>query len=347
MQPALVVRLSPVGPWRVGPDSGARDRVDSIYHSDTLFSALTVALEQLGLREQWLDATVRQPLGPAVRFSSCFPFHEETHFVTPPRSLWPPAVSAKLRWKGARFVPLSVVPALAAEQPLDEDRWVVDGPSECVLPASGPPLPGPFRRALRSRAAVDRLSQGVAVHRTACLEFSSGGGFWTVAVFQDEEASDRWLPPVQAAFRLLADSGVGGQRANGWGRFEQPEFIEGVFPDMLFPEPLGLTEPAEGEPRAPHETAFWLLSLFNPGPLDAVDWWRGSYAVVTRGGRIVSPADCGQLKKTVRMVAEGSVLFAPGAPRGAAPDVAPDGFPHPVFRSGFALTVPMQVRMAS
>ena len=33
------------------------------------------------------------------------------------------------------------------------------------------------------------------------------------------------------------------------------------------------------------------------------------------------------------------VLSADGVPRGSAADVAPDGFAHPVFRSGFALSI--------
>ena len=41
------------------------------------------------------------------------------------------------------------------------------------------------------------------------------------------------------------------------------------------------------------------------------------------------------------MVAEGSVLYAGGALCGAAPDVAPEGFAHPVFRAGFALAIPL------
>ena len=40
-------------------------------------------------------------------------------------------------------------------------------------------------------------------------------------------------------------------------------------------------------------------------------------------------------------IAEGSVLIAENAPRGAAADVAPDGFAHPVFRAGFALSIPL------
>jgi len=46
----------------------------------------------------------------------------------------------------------------------------------------------------------------------------------------------------------------------------------------------------------------------------------------------------------VRMVEEGSVLVAASAPRGAAPDVAPEGFPHPVYRAGFAVAIPIPLR---
>jgi CRISPR/Cas system CSM-associated protein Csm4 (group 5 of RAMP superfamily) len=63
--------------------------------------------------------------------------------------------------------------------------------------------------------------------------------------------------------------------------------------------------------------------------------------VLARGGRVDSHAGSGELKKQIHMVAEGSVLFAAPAPRGAATDVAPDGFAHPVYRAGFAVAVPL------
>jgi len=72
-----------------------------------------------------------------------------------------------------------------------------------------------------------------------------------------------------------------------------------------------------------------------------VDWRRGNYTLLSRGGRVDSPAGSGELKKQVHMVAEGSVLYAASAPRGAAADVAPDGFAHPVFRAGFAVSIPL------
>ena len=60
-----------------------------------------------------------------------------------------------------------------------------------------------------------------------------------------------------------------------------------------------------------------------------------------RGGRVESAARSGELKKQIQMVTEGSVLAAATAPHGAAADVEPDGFPHPVFRAGFALCIPL------
>ncbi|SPF40584.1 conserved hypothetical protein [Candidatus Sulfopaludibacter sp. SbA4] len=608
MNPGLVIKLRPNGPWRIGPDSGARNRVDAIYHSDSLYSAVTSAMARLGWLEEWLDATARNNTS-AVCFSSCFPFLDEIGFVVPPRTVWPPTtpglMSARVRWKSARFVPLGIVQAILAGQRLDENHWSVDGASECLVPVG---RPGPFRSGLRYSAAVDRLTGASERHSTACLEFRPGAGLWTIASFLDEAASTRWMNPVKAAFRLLADTGFGGERSRGWGRSEAPEFIDGVLPDMIVPpktgaggqgsgageepvpeaapvpepveaeaavlappviepleadlselppdpepeppvaesappiadpdppghepvpptpepeapatepsvtpapeptptvapeapktappelpaspeppaaaapevaatpapeppttsepgpatfaapeptpttapelpatpalepittaapeqptvvapeptptaapelptapapelqptpaseptttaapepiptavpepptpapEPQAVTSPepptavapepgvvtapvpepppAEPEPtstptpspqpptpafRAPEKIpSFWLLSLYTPAPSDSVDWARGNYTVLARGGRVDSPSGSGELKKQIQMVTEGSVVHAASEPRGCAADVAPDGFPHPVFRAGFAVSIPL------
>ena len=74
---------------------------------------------------------------------------------------------------------------------------------------------------------------------------------------------------------------------------------------------------------------------------DSIDWTRGNYTVVIRGGRVEAPTRSGDLKRHLQMVSEGSVLYAASAPRGSAPDVAPEGFAHPVFRAGFAVSIPL------
>jgi CRISPR type III-A-associated RAMP protein Csm4 len=280
---------------------------------------------RLEMLEEWIEATARAS-EPAVRFSSCFPFQGDTLLVVPPRNLWPPPPSSKVRWKGAKFVPLSVVESLAAGKGISEDGWTIDGPSECLLPFSTPPVAGPFRVSVRSSAAVDREGESVSLHSTACIEFTPGSGLWCTAQFRNDAARDQWTKPLTAAFRLLCDSGFGGKRSQGWGRAEMPEITEGM---------------VEVHASADQTPAYWLLSLFHPADSDAVDWNQGNYTLTTRGGRVESDARWGDHKKQTRMVSEGSVLVASAEPRGSAADVAPDGFPHPVYRSGFALAIPV------
>jgi len=197
----------------------------------------------------------------------------------------------------------------------------------------------PFRTAVRSRAAVDREGASVAPHSSACLEFSPGAGLWFVAAFAGDAARERWRGPLEGALRLLADSGFGGERSLGWGRAEMPEIADGDLAHLLW----------RSRERGAAETngAYWLLSLFHPAEGEAVDWQRGQYSLTTRGGRVESSAGWGEPKKLTRMVAEGSVLVASSEPRGAAPNVAPEAFPHPVYRAGFALCVPIPWAPAS
>jgi len=332
--PSVLVRLRPTGPWRIGPDSGDRDRVERIYHSDALYSAVCGAMARLGTLDEWLDATARaidHGREPAVRFSSCFPFHNETLYVVPPQHLWPPPASSKIRWKGARFVPFAVVESLIAGKPPGEDAWTIDGESECLMPATATAGSTLFRASVRSSAAVDRGGDAAAPHSVACLEFTTGSGFWFTAEFADDATRDEWSERVRASIRLLADSGFGGERSRGWGRSQAPEFRDN-------PTLLGA---AEGE------TGHWMLSLFHPSANDAVNWQRGDYSLTTRGGRVESESGWGQMKKNTRMVAEGSVLVSAAQPRGAAANVAPDGFAHPVYRAGFALSLPVPLKVTA
>ncbi len=320
--------------------------MDRILHSDTLFSAVTHAMSRLGGLEDWLAATVLNPEGAAVRLGSCYPFLDGTLFIAPPRNLWPPVPSPKVRWRDARFVPLPVVRSLAAERPINDEEWYLDGASGCLMPAAGDYRPGPCRVALRCRAAVDRVSQSAAApHATACLEFVEGGGMWTIAGFADDAAKERWGGRLRAAFRLLAETGLGGERSIGWGHSGEPEFDDAALPDFILPAPEPAATVEEGaEQSAEAPVGQWLLSMFTPAADDAIDWERGDYRVVVRGGRVESDSVSGEPKRAVRMVEEGSVLVASAPMKGAAPDVAPQGFGHPVFRSGIALAVPVPLR---
>jgi CRISPR type III-A-associated RAMP protein Csm4 len=308
----FLVRLRPTGPWRIGPHGGSRETTDLLYRGDALYSAVCTAMRYMGQLDEWLAATAANPEGSEVRFSSLFPFVEGADLIAPPRTLWPPAPSAKLRWKSATFVPVSVVEALLGGHPLDEETWSIDGPSESLVPAGSN---GPFRLSSVQNAAVDRLTGMAVAHSTACLEFSPNSGLWCLVA-----APENWAEPIKAAFRWLADSGFGGERNRGWGRSEFP-----VFSDVTG---LLATETESQE--------YWLLSPYSPAPTDEVAWDRGSYTVISRGGWVANHSNP---KKQVRLITEGSVLSSPKALLGGAPNVAPEGFPHPVYRAGFAYAI--------
>ena len=196
--PALLVQLEPRGAWRNGPATGERERVDPILHSDTLFSALCHAFAALGEIDAWLEATA----AAKVRITSLFPFQGDDLYVPPPQSLWPPTVT-KLRAHGADFVPVRLVAQMLEGQAMKEDQWRVDGLSRCLHARQH--RTGPFRIALRSRAAVDRLTgASVDVHRTACLEFADNAGLWCAAEFEDTSCESTWAGKLRSAFVWLA-----------------------------------------------------------------------------------------------------------------------------------------------
>ena len=211
----------------------------------------------------------------------------------------------------------------------------MDGMSQCLVPRSGRPgHSGPFRHALRVGAAVDRLSGAAAPYQTACIEFAAGAGYWCAAVFASEAAATEWRGKLEAAFRLLGDTGVGGERSRGWGRASEVRFQFDELATMLMPRAQALPTVARN---------WWLLSLYDAAAADAIDWTSGHYALETRSGRTAT----GALKASVDLVAEGSVVASDAEPVGRAANVTPEGHPHAVYRAGFAVALPLpEVQLA-
>jgi hypothetical protein len=292
---------------------------------------VTLALGQLGWMEEWLEATADPFREPAVRFTSAFPWQRNLLYAPPPRGLWPPeGVSARARWKGAELIPTQLAGALLRGGQFDEQGWELDGWCGCLIPAGSRSATGPFRFLRRSCAAVDRVTGGQALpYVTGCVQFAPASGLWCAAQFATQTAYAVWGPRIQAAFRLLGDTGMGGLRSRGFGRARSVDFQAGLLQDLLF-GPGGAPRPGNG---------WWLLSLAAPAPADPIRWDEGHYQLVKRSGRVGSLAGGGARKLASRMLAEGSVVVSSRAPRGTVLDVAPEGCPHPVIRAGYAVAI--------
>ena len=339
MNPALLIRLRPITPWRIGPDHGALDQSEAVLHSDALYSAVCLAFEQLGWLEEWLNATADPYSQPAVRFTSCFPWQRGLLFAPPPQGLWPPAETpgtvSKIRWKGAKLVPTTVIASLLRGETLDEKAWSVDAYSGCLIPTGGRFPTGPFRRMRRSSVAVDRVTgSNIEPWAAGCVQFAPASGLWCAAEFANPTAYAIWSPKLTCAFRLLADSGLGGLRSRGFGRSRTPDFQPGDLRELLMPGFQAPQIAANGASKS-----WWLLSLFSPGATDQVAWGSGNYALIQRSGRTASRSGGGLVKKSSRLLKEGSLVISEGALSGSIRDVAPEGAQHPVWRAGFAVAI--------
>lgn len=178
----------------------------------------------------------------------------------------------------------------------------------------------PQGRSERQRNTQDRVTQKTdtfmttATHppRLAFLLFSTS-----------PEQRERLL----ASLRLLGDRGLGGLRSQGSGQFDFE--VMAVAPELLA--------------RLDKGGRSVLLSLTHPAPeeLAAVGHPEARYSLLRRGGALDGT---GSLRKDVWMLTEGSLLAElPQSPQGRVNgrlvDVAPEGHPHPVWRSGLAVSL--------
>lgn len=325
---AIVVRWKPTAPWRIGDDSGSRESSGGVLHSDTLYAAVCSAMNAMGWLEEWLDATARAET-PAAVLTSAFPWQGDQYYFPAPAPLWPPKGAGR-RVRGATLLPASVIRGLLDGAGIDESKYAPDAASGCLLLADRASRGGPFRHALRTRVAVDRLSGSTGpVNKLGAIEFSENAGLWNAVCFAGDEARSLWRGKLVACFRYLADAGMGGNRSCGWGRSATPAIDDRHVESLLWPGPPSLEGPK----------AWWNLSLLYPAATDSIDWTRGGYRLLERGGRIESLEQWGAEKRKAPMVAEGSVLVSEQKPVGSAPDSAPEGFAHPVYKNGFAVTI--------
>ncbi|MEW6665748.1 MAG: type III-A CRISPR-associated RAMP protein Csm4 [Thermodesulfobacteriota bacterium] len=187
---------------------------------------------------------------------------------------------------------------------------------------------GWYAEELRPRVALDRSSGGSALWHCGAVRFRNGAGLYGVARVTD----DRWSGRLEAAFRMLGEMGLGGDRTYGMGgfRFSGFEAFEAAMPKLA-----GI-----------HSTKLTLLSNYFPSTdeleklRDLLDAWD----FCESRGYVVSGRTATKIKrKRVRMVVCGSVAKMPI--KGSLVDVTPDqaqtmGIGHRVYRSGLALTIP-------
>ena len=179
----------------------------------------------------------------------------------------------------------------------------------------------------RPRLEVDRLrGGGVEGQFFYCSEqfFKSDSGLFFLGTFEDDEARAK----LEAALRLLADSGLGADRSVGRGYF--------TFSVQPYKPP-----------KVSGANSFLLLSLFHPreeevdaGVLES----PAAYSLVKRYGHAASHGTTRFRRHDLWMLEEGSVVGT--RPEGDIVTVLERsdelGIPHNVYRNGRAFYLPIR-----
>jgi CRISPR-associated protein Csm4 len=335
-------KIIPRAPFHFGERGIGQEETATFPHSDTLFAAL-ISVWRLMYRTARFDRLVEGCTqfdeSPPFRISSAFPYVGEVRFLPRPAI---PLVGAGgdrkqgkevtyLSWRQAEDLVNSDVPqSVQPEDTMMKGRlWLHPRDKSRVRAALGLSDRADLSQArpwssadteAMARVTVDRVTDASSLYYQGMVRFADGCGFYVLADVADEA----YREPLEAGLRMLGEQGLGGRRSAGLGQF------------TLRTETADVPTALEGE-----RNYYWLLSLYHPTRQEAeagtLDGAR--YELITRRGWIYSPDGMSQRRRGIRMLSEGSLL-----PRDAAGDVVDvrpaAGFPHPIWRSGLAFTIP-------
>jgi CRISPR-associated protein Csm4 len=332
-------RIVPRAPFHFGERGIGQEETAEFPHSDTLFAALISAWRLMYQPEEF-DRLVRGCTtfeeAPPFRLSSAFPCVGDVYFLPRPAIPLEGAGGdrkqgkkvAYISWRQAEDLVNSDVPSQV--QPGDTlmggRLWLHPQDKVAVKEALGTddlsqvrPW-SPAEAEAMARVTVDRVDSASALYYQGMVHFAEGCGFYLLADVADES----YLKPLEDGLHFLEEQGLGGRRSVGLGQFTLEsggEWALGI--------PVG------------ERNYYWLLSLYHPTAREVTHQRileDARYTLIVRRGWIYSPDETSQRRRAIRMLAEGSLLTQPVT--GDVVDVQPTTrFPHPVCRSGLALTI--------
>jgi CRISPR-associated protein Csm4 len=304
-----VVKLTFSGPISIGTgDVTHGDGFHGIVHSDTLFSAIANEWARTCEDEVPLEGLVERLNGPSppFRISSALPFFGSDYYL--PTPLGTTAIYRE-KLRDIPFLDLFDFMELAAgnEELLRKKR--ISNPLEWVI--------SPFTA---PRVAIDRFTTATNIYQTSGYRLNPGGGLYFILEIND----DAIWKTLSLCIRLLGETGLGGERSVGYGRFTA-EFVEA---DQLPGWHDLLNQSVEGS------GCWYSLSLCCPRDHNEARLAL-SYNLLIRKGWIFSYSSLKQMKRRqCRVFGEGSIFRS--NLKGFVADVTPKDFAaeHRIYRYG-------------
>jgi len=308
-----IVKLKFLSPLHIGDDEAGIgvENVQSIIHSDTIFSAFVNAASLMN--KDFVDFLLQGNF----RISSAFPYDKGQYYL--PRPLYPlPLSFGKYSKEVKNLQFLSKV---------DFQAWirgeVNEGNVEGLISRSQD-AEKISEIDIRPRNTSDRETSNTLIYHCGGAVFQENCGLYFIIETDDEGRNG-----FQEVLKTLKKFGLGGERSSGYGKFDfeiiGPVDNEGVWRNI----------------KTNTGDSFCLLSLWYPAESKKID--VRAYQTVLRKGWIFSTSSVKQMKrKTLRMFKEGSVFK--NQPQGIIVDVTPEGFDdHKVYRWGKALSIQMNI----
>jgi CRISPR-associated protein Csm4 len=371
-------KLAPRAAFHFGRRGVGVEGSQVYYHADSLFSALCLTLRELDPEDSAAVTRFLDPFPraggpdrlPPFRLTSAFPYAGDVLFF--PKPLLPARLAQEVTQEEAKaqehgktlksvdFVSQALFSAWLNHQPLGgylDSANLLHGGELWVTPAERERLEV-FRDGLGGeirlwevdavpRVTVDRVTNKSAVYQAGRVRYqqSSDGehraGLWVLVEWPGGDPDKATLATLTETFKVLGDSGLGGERSAGYGQFdlEGPSDFDGLDIQGLGERWLTL---APYHPRRNEVGGGGVLGE------------HCAYALLIRRGWVASPEGMSYRRPLVRMLGEGSVLHHPAAgPResyGGLADVTPEimdpdegGAGHKVWRYGVAFPVPVGI----
>ena len=305
-------KLTFKSPLHLGERENIREGTDTFIHSDTLFSAFChnylllygkIKLE-LVLQKFLEDA-------PPFLISSAFPWWKDGFYFPIPKNQMP---------KGKKLKKILFVEKRGFEKLLSGERIEKIIGTFKTIPDEKSNKP--WKTADVPRVGLSRLTNhpGESYFHFGEVSYGKDSGLFFLIDFKDDALEREF----KAAFNLMGDEGIGGDRSSGKGLFEKPQFEEIEF---NLPDTEGTVS----------------LSLYYPQQDELTDIRNGYYELRERKGYIYSPYGQSLRRKSLRMFSEGSVF--PGGKKGRIADLTPKAFEdkHRIYRYGLCFALPCEL----
>ena len=305
------------------------ESTDIVIHSDTLFSAFCNCYLLLYGESELNNLLDRFLKGePPFIISSAFPWWEDKFYFPVPLNQIP----KEKKFKKIKFVEKDAWGKLLSGEKLENLNNFKSIPD---ITTDDENKKTPYKIITTPRVALSRLNNhpGENFFHFGEVFYKENSGLFFLVDFKDETIKKEF----EATLRVMSDEGIGGDRTVGKGFFEIKE--TGT---MEFNIEIETGETKLGENKRTYIT----LSLYYPKEDEIIKFENSFYEIIERKGYIFSPYCKSLRRKSVRMFAEGSVLFTNSEMKGTLANVTPEIFDkHTVYRYGFCFALPCKLEV--